>query len=314
MPHQPDRELGAGGGPLHPRLEDRGAVRHRPAPGVGRRARRGPGHHLLRPAAPRHRAAPHVRLRHRGARRGPAHQEPLHPERAAAKRLEPHHRLVLTGTPIENSVADLWSIMDFLMPGYLGGYERFRRAYELPIAGGGPDGRRRAGRLRKKLHPFLLRRLKRDVAKDLPPASNAWPTAPHPDQQATCTPSCWKPRSSKVTTLVGASGLRRSSRMEMLKTLTAPAPGLLPPRPAEAARAEIREPLGQARPVPRNAGGGHGRRPPRAGVQPVRDHAHLLRDRAGRSDGIPFCYLDGSTKDRMARSRASTATPRSRSS
>ncbi|MFH0879902.1 MAG: DEAD/DEAH box helicase, partial [Lentisphaerota bacterium] len=87
----------------------------------------------------------------------------------AAKRIRAIHRLVLTGTPIENSVSDLWSIMDFLMPDYLGSHESFKTHYETPIAEGGPEAEMAQARLRRKLHPFLLRRLKKDVAKDLPP-------------------------------------------------------------------------------------------------------------------------------------------------
>ena len=86
----------------------------------------------------------------------------------AAKRIESNHRLVLTGTPIENSVADVWSIFDFLMPGYLGDYESFKANYELPIQDGGEEGRLAQEKLKRKLHPFILRRLKREVARDLP--------------------------------------------------------------------------------------------------------------------------------------------------
>jgi SNF2 family DNA or RNA helicase len=67
---------------------------------------------------------------------------------------------------MENSVRDLWSIMNFALPGYLGNRADFRERYELPIArGSAPDVQRR---LSRRLHPFLLRRRKRDVAKDLP--------------------------------------------------------------------------------------------------------------------------------------------------
>lgn len=86
----------------------------------------------------------------------------------AAKQLHAVNRLVLTGTPVENSVADLWSIMDFLMPDYLGDYEAFRSDYEQPIAAGEREGELAQAKLRRKIHPFLLRRLKKDVAKDLP--------------------------------------------------------------------------------------------------------------------------------------------------
>ncbi len=84
----------------------------------------------------------------------------------AAFALRAKHRFVLTGTPMENSVRDLWSIMNFALPGYLGDRNDFRERYELPIArGSAPDVQRR---LSRRLQPFLLRRKKRDVAKDLP--------------------------------------------------------------------------------------------------------------------------------------------------
>jgi SNF2 family DNA or RNA helicase len=75
------------------------------------------------------------------------------------------HRFALTGTPMENSVRDLWSIMEFALPGYLGHREDFRQRYEIPIANGSKPEQ---ARLRRRLAPFLLRRTKRAVAKDLP--------------------------------------------------------------------------------------------------------------------------------------------------
>lgn len=87
----------------------------------------------------------------------------------AAKRVRAAHRLVLTGTPIENSVNDLWSIMDFLMPRYLGTHAQFRERVERPVAAGGEPAGQALLRLRRKLQPFMLRRLKSAVAKDLPP-------------------------------------------------------------------------------------------------------------------------------------------------
>ncbi len=86
----------------------------------------------------------------------------------AAKQLSASNKLVLSGTPVENSVADLWSIMDFLMPGYLGDYESFKLHYEQPIASGANEAAEAQLKLRRKLNPFLLRRLKKEVAKDLP--------------------------------------------------------------------------------------------------------------------------------------------------
>jgi SNF2 family DNA or RNA helicase len=84
----------------------------------------------------------------------------------AVKAVRAKHRLVLTGTPLENSVLDLWSIFDFLMPGYLGTAKDFRERYEQPIAK--EKNAEAQSRLARRLRPFMLRRLKRDVAADLP--------------------------------------------------------------------------------------------------------------------------------------------------
>ncbi|HEY3863178.1 MAG TPA: SNF2-related protein [Verrucomicrobiae bacterium] len=84
----------------------------------------------------------------------------------AVKSIRGAHKLVLTGTPVENSVLDLWSIFDFLMPGYLGSAEDFRDRCELPIMRA-RDAQAQA-RLARRLRPFVLRRLKREVAADLP--------------------------------------------------------------------------------------------------------------------------------------------------
>ena len=86
----------------------------------------------------------------------------------AAKALRSQHRLALTGTPTENRPLELWSIMDFLMPNYLGSYEFFKNQVERPILEGGP-GVQVADLLRSKTRPFILRRLKSQVEKDLPP-------------------------------------------------------------------------------------------------------------------------------------------------
>ena len=75
-------------------------------------------------------------------------------------------RLALTGTPIENRLSELWSIFDFLMPGFLLGYQGFRENYEEAVVRGTDS--EATERLRTLVHPFILRRLKRDVLLELP--------------------------------------------------------------------------------------------------------------------------------------------------
>ena len=80
------------------------------------------------------------------------------------KSIQAVRRFALTGTPIENKLSDLWSIFDFVMPGYLYGYEKFRQ--ELPIVS--KEDEEALKRLQKMIAPFILRRKKTDVLKDLP--------------------------------------------------------------------------------------------------------------------------------------------------
>lgn len=84
----------------------------------------------------------------------------------AAKALTARSRFALTGTPIENRLSELWSIFDFLMPGYLPPYKRFRERFEAPIVQ--EDDERARQSLRQLVSPFILRRMKRDVLTDLP--------------------------------------------------------------------------------------------------------------------------------------------------
>lgn len=84
----------------------------------------------------------------------------------AVRRIDCLQRFALTGTPVENRLSELWSIFDFLMPGYLYSYARFKQQFEQPIADG--DTHAKEG-LRRMIAPFVLRRLKSDVLTELPP-------------------------------------------------------------------------------------------------------------------------------------------------
>jgi superfamily II DNA or RNA helicase len=136
----------------------------------------------------------------------------------AAKKLKADHRLVLSGTPIENGVTDLWSIMDFLMPGYLGNHKDFREFYELPILNGGPDGDYVQAKLRRKLHPFLLRRLKKHVAEDLPPKIERIAPCKLTQDQHKVYRQLLEDSKKKISDMVEKEGFNKS-RMEILKTL-----------------------------------------------------------------------------------------------
>lgn len=96
----------------------------------------------------------------------------------AIKSLRAVHRLILSGTPIQNNVLELWSLFDFLMPGFLGSEKAFNDRFGKPIAASrdakSSSKEQEAGALalealHKQVLPFLLRRLKEDVLDDLPP-------------------------------------------------------------------------------------------------------------------------------------------------
>ncbi|MBQ6007850.1 MAG: SNF2 helicase associated domain-containing protein [Kiritimatiellae bacterium] len=237
----------------------------------------------------------------------------------SAKRLAGVQKLVLTGTPVENSVADVWSIFDFLLPDYLGGYDSFSARVEQPIACGGAEGQAAQERLRHKLHPFILRRLKKTVAKDLPDKIVKVAYCPMtPDQQS------WYNRllaeaKGKIGDMVKAKGFAKS-KFEILALLM---------RLRQVAchlelLKEYREKNPPTNPEPRTTT--HEPRTTNHDLSGKLDTFFELLDEA--MDGghrvlvfsqfvtmltilrnelearqIPYCYLDGSTKDRLGECR-----------
>ncbi|WP_248840935.1 DEAD/DEAH box helicase [Frankia sp. AgKG'84/4] len=102
----------------------------------------------------------------------------------AVRALPARHRVALTGTPVENRLADLWSIMHFLNPGLLGGSARFRARYAVPIER--YDDTDAVDRLRRRLRPVVLRRVKTNpaVLADLPPKIERRDLCPLTPEQA----------------------------------------------------------------------------------------------------------------------------------
>ena len=84
----------------------------------------------------------------------------------AIKSITAETRFALTGTPIENSLSELWSIFDFIMPGYLFGYRKFKELYETPIVRDNDENA--IQKLKKLIEPFILRRIKGEVLTELP--------------------------------------------------------------------------------------------------------------------------------------------------
>jgi len=135
----------------------------------------------------------------------------------AAKRLRALARVALTGTPVENRLSELWSIMDFANPGLLGPFHRFRTRYAVPIERW--QARDATVRLRQVTAPFMMRRLKNDpaVAADLPPKIESTVVCALTREQATL-------YQAAVDTLLNdagglGSGIGRRGRI--LKLLTA---------------------------------------------------------------------------------------------
>jgi len=219
----------------------------------------------------------------------------------AVKKLQAYHKLVLTGTPIENSVSDLWSIMDFLMPGYLGHHKAFREHYELPIQNGGPDAELAQIKLRRKLHPFLLRRLKKEVAKDLPEKIVRVAHCSLSKDQHLVYKKLLESAKKEITSIVDAQGFNKS-RMQILKILLQlrqtcchldllKLPNLKSEYPS--AKLELFFEL-----VDEALDAGH-----RILVfSQFTSMLSIIREELETRE-LKYCYLDGSTKDRQARVR-----------
>ncbi len=134
----------------------------------------------------------------------------------AVKALNVGRRLCLTGTPLENHLGELWSQFDFLMPGFLGSRKRFNRYYRTPIETHGSVERQE--RLAELIRPFLLRRRKEQVAKELPPKTEIIREVALDPEQARLYESIRVSMEHRVRALLAERGLARS-HIEMLDAL-----------------------------------------------------------------------------------------------
>ena len=208
----------------------------------------------------------------------------------AAKGLVCTQKLVLTGTPVENSVADVWSIFDFLLPDYLGDYEMFKVLMEQPIADGGRAGAVAQEKLRHMLHPFILRRLKKDVAKDLPDKILKVAWAPlTPEQQ-------------RIEAEVRQSARGAKTKFEMLAALMRLRQAANHPALVEKNGDYTEEDSGKMdvffELLDEAMDGGH-----RVLVFSQFVSMLTILRKSIEARNIPYCYLDGSTKDRIGECR-----------
>lgn len=124
------------------------------------------------------------------------------------RNLNANHRLCLTGTPLENHLGELWSLYEFLMPGFLGDLKTFNRCYRVPIEKHG-DVERRIN-LARRLQPFLLRRNKHEVANELPPKTEIIHTVELGKEQAQLYESIRVAMDKRVHEAIKNHGVSRS--------------------------------------------------------------------------------------------------------
>ncbi len=215
----------------------------------------------------------------------------------AAMGLRSRHRLVLTGTPLENSVRDLWSIMNFVMPGYLGSRNDFKERYEQPITQGSESGPVRS-RLAKRIRPFLLRRTKRDVYKELPEKLEQVLYCSMTARQTEMYEKLLRESRRQIGELSGEKD-RNKGRMLMLTALLRLRQACCDLR-LLAGMQELSQEQASAKlelldELLREAiDGGH-----RVLIFSQFVSMLQLQKRALEAADIPYCYLDGQTKERM---------------
>ncbi len=222
-------------------------------------------------------------------------KNPLSATARAAKRLKADRRLALTGTPIENRLSEIWSIFDFVSPGLLGPLNKFDERYSRPIDGGDKTA---AERLRATIHPFILRRTKSEVAKDLPEKIETDQFCEMTGEQAALYGAVLKEVRAQVLGEVERQGLARS-HIQILAGLTRLRQAACDPRllglPRQFGDEDSGKLVAMRELIQTCVEGGHR-------VLLFSQFVSMLQliKRALDEDGVKYEYLDGSTKDRQA--------------
>ena len=156
----------------------------------------------------------------------------------AALKLVGRRRICLSGTPVQNCAEDLWPIFHFLMPGFLGRRKTLKETLQ--------QENEAIERLRQRVAPFVLRRLKKEVATELPPKTEILLHAQMSDEQERFYRELLEKERVGVMDLLGSKGLERS-RVSILAAITRLASGGMPSSPGWWRQAVV----GQDRAVPR---------------------------------------------------------------
>ncbi len=223
-------------------------------------------------------------------------KNPISATAQAAKELRAERRLALTGTPIENRLSEIWSIFEFVSPGLLGPLQKFEERFARPIDQGDA---KQATRLRATIHPFILRRTKIEVVKDLPPKHEVDKIVDlTPEQKAIYTQVLREVR-AQVMGEVERVGLAKS-QIHILAGLTKLRQAACDPRLLGLPREYSHEDSGKLSAlrelVDEVESGGHK-------VLIFSQFVSMLKLIRGAldEDNVPYEYLDGSTTDRQDR-------------
>jgi superfamily II DNA or RNA helicase len=223
-------------------------------------------------------------------------KNPLSATARAAKRLKSERRLALTGTPIENRLSEIWSIMDFVSPGLLGSLKMFEERYARPVERGDEETVRR---LRAIVRPLVMRRTKSEVAPELPAKIEQEIVVPLAEEQNRLYKQMLAQLRASVLSEVEKQGVSKA-QIQILAALTRLRQAACDPRltklngewndDTSGKLSALREILSEA------VAGGH-----RVLVfSQFVEMLQLIKSTLDQ-DGIRYEYLDGSTKDRQER-------------